>query len=391
MVMYKILTLDKIDPLGLSHFPENRYETGPALANPDAVILRSFNLHSMELPGSIKAVARAGAGYNNIPVDQCTEQGIVVFNTPGANANGVKELILAGLFLTSRNITGGIEWAKSLTGQGDQVPPLVEKGKKSFAGIEILGKNLAVIGLGAIGVLVANAAQALGMQVVGYDPYISVTQAQKCSDKITLARSLESALSRADFVTLHIPLTPETKGFLNKEKFMLMKNGVRILNFARGELVHNPDLAEALEYGKVSWYITDFPNDETLKMKNSLCIPHLGASTEESETNCAIMAVDQIREYFEQGNIVNSVNFPNVEMDRSGGVRIVIAHRNIPATVSRISAVMAEEETHILNMMSKTRNDVSYLILDTDSQEIAPQVAERMKAIEGIFMVRVIE
>ncbi len=388
--MYKILTLDKIDPLGLSHFPENRYETGKEYTDPDAIILRSFNMHSLEIPASVKAVARAGAGYNNIPVDRCTQQGIVVFNTPGANANGVKELILAALLLTSRDISGGIQWAKTLTGQGDQVPALIEKGKKNFGGIEISGKKLAVIGLGAIGVLVANAAQMLGMQVTGFDPYISVAQAQKLSDKIALARSLESAIGQADFVTLHIPLTPDTKGCFGKGIFKQMKNGARLLNFARGELVNNGDLAEALEYGKLSWYITDFANEETLKMKNAISIPHLGASTEESETNCAIMAVDQIREYFERGNIINSVNYPNVEMERSGGLRIVVSNRNIPAMVSRISAVLAGEQANILNMLNKNRNDIAYNIIDIDRSDLAPGVVDKLMQIDGVFMVRVI-
>jgi len=241
--MYKVLTLDKIDPQGLGHFPHEKYETGNSFTSPDAIILRSFNMHSMELPESVKAVARAGAGVNNIPIDRCTEQGIVVFNTPGANANGVKELVLAGLLLASRDISGGIAWAKGLVEEGDQVPALVEKGKKNYAGTEILGKSLAVIGLGAVGVLVANAAQMLGMNVTGYDPYISVAQAQKLSDKIQLARTLESAIASADFVTLNIPLTPDTKGYISKEIIKGMKNGVRVLNFARGELVNNADMA----------------------------------------------------------------------------------------------------------------------------------------------------
>ncbi|HOY52142.1 MAG TPA: 3-phosphoglycerate dehydrogenase, partial [Prolixibacteraceae bacterium] len=241
--MYKVLTLDKIDPQGLGHFPHEKYETGNSFTSPDAIILRSFNMHSMELPESVKAVARAGAGVNNIPIDRCTEQGIVVFNTPGANANGVKELVLAGLLLASRDISGGIAWAKGLVEEGDQVPALVEKGKKNYAGSEILGKSLAVIGLGAVGVLVANAAQMLGMNVTGYDPYISVAQAQKLSDKIQLARTLESAIASADFVTLNIPLTPDTKGYISKEIIKGRKNGVRVLNFARGELVNNADMA----------------------------------------------------------------------------------------------------------------------------------------------------
>ncbi|MBP7505069.1 MAG: 3-phosphoglycerate dehydrogenase [Prolixibacteraceae bacterium] len=388
--MYKVLTLDKIDPQGLGHFPHEKYETGNSFTSPDAIILRSFNMHSMELPESVKAVARAGAGVNNIPIDRCTEQGIVVFNTPGANANGVKELVLAGLLLASRDISGGIAWAKGLMEEGDQVPALVEKGKKNYAGTEILGKSLAVIGLGAVGVLVANAAQMLGMNVTGYDPYISVAQAQKLSDKIQLARTLESAIASADFVTLNIPLTPDTKGYISKEIIKGMKNGVRVLNFARGELVNNADMAEALEYGKVFRYVTDFPNEETLRMKNAICIPHLGASTEESETNCAIMAVDQLREYFERGNIINSVNFPNVEMDRTGGTRIVVANRNIPNMVNQIASVLSREGVNILNMLNKNKKDIAYNIIDIDKTDLRPGIEEDLRTIEGVFMARIL-
>ncbi len=389
--MYKILTLDKIDPQGLSHFPHESYETGTGLEIPDAIILRSSNIHNMDFPKTVKAIARAGAGVNNIPLDRCTESGIVVFNTPGANANGVKELVLAGLLLASRDISGGIEWAKTLIGQGDQVPPLIEKGKKSFAGNEIMGKNLCVIGLGAIGVLVANAAQMLGMTVTGYDPYISVMQAQKLSDKIQLARTLESAIANADFITLNIPLTSETRGYINKDKIRQMKNGVKILNFARGELVHNADMAEALEYGKVFRYITDFPNEETLKMKNAICIPHLGASTDESETNCAIMAVDQLREYFEKGNIINSVNFPNAEMERSGGLRIVVANKNIPKMVNQISFILANQGVNILNMLNRNKNEIAYNIIDIEQEEVGPATVEELRAIEGVFMARILK
>lgn len=388
--MYKVLTLDKIDPQGLSHLPGDRYETGSQVESPDAIILRSFNMHNMEIPERVKAIARAGAGVNNIPIDECTKKGIVVFNTPGANANGVKELVLAGLLLTSRDIIGGANWAKTLIGNGDQVPPLIEKGKKNFAGNEIMGKTLAVIGLGAIGILVANMAQQLGMKVIGFDPYISITQAQKLSDKIFLARTLESAISNADFITLNIPLTPDTKGYINRDKILQMKNGVKVLNFARGELVNNADMAEALESGKVFRYITDFPNEETLKMKNTICIPHLGASTEESETNCAIMAVDQVREFFERGNIINSVNFPNVEMEPGGAARIVVANKNVPTMVTQISSVLAKKGINILNMLNKNKGDIAYNIIDIDKSGIDKSIAEELNAIEGVFLARII-
>jgi D-3-phosphoglycerate dehydrogenase / 2-oxoglutarate reductase len=386
--MYKVLTLNKIDPQGLSHFPESNYQVGSNITDSDAIVLRSFNMHEMELPVSLKAIARAGAGVNNIPIDKCTEKGIVVFNTPGANANGVKELIIAGLLLSSRDIVGGIEWAKTLIGQGDQVPALVEKGKSNYGGYEIQGKTLAVIGLGAIGVLVANTAQQMGMEVVGFDPYLSVTQALKLSNKIQVARSVESVLSNADFISLNIPQTAETKNYICKDKLKLMKDGVKILNFSRGGLVNNADLANAIETGKVARYVTDFPDEDVLKMKNTICIPHLGASTEESETNCAIMAVDQLREYFENGNIINSVNFPQVELERSGGVRVVVANRNVPYMVSQITSILGSEGANILNMVNKNRNDVAYNIIDIDLVGMKEDVQAKLLAIEGVFMVR---
>lgn len=386
--MYKVLTLNKIDPQGLSHFPNEKYQTGNDVSEPDAIVLRSFNMHDMELPASLKAVARAGAGVNNIPIEKCTEKGIVVFNTPGANANGVKELIIAGLLLASRDITGGIEWAKTLIGKGDQVPALVEKGKANYGGYEIQGKTLAVIGLGAIGVLLANTAQQLGMEVIGFDPYLSVSQALKLSNKIQVARSVESALANADFVSLNIPQTSETKNFICKDKLKLMKDGVKILNFSRGGLVNDADLADAIESGKVARYVTDFPDEDVLKMKNTICIPHLGASTEESETNCAVMAVDQLREYFENGNIINSVNFPQVDMERSGGLRVVVGNRNVPYMVSQITNVLSGEGANILNMLNKNRNDVAYNIIDIDKESLNNSVKEKLLAIEGVFMVR---
>jgi D-3-phosphoglycerate dehydrogenase / 2-oxoglutarate reductase len=386
--MYKVLTLNKIDPQGLSHFPESSYQVESNISDPDAIVLRSYNMHEMELPASLKAVARAGAGVNNIPIDKCTDKGIVVFNTPGANANGVKELIIAGLLLSSRDIVGGIEWAKTLIGKGDQVPTLVEKGKANYGGFEIQGKTLAVIGLGAIGVLVANTAQQMGMEVVGFDPYLSVTQALKLSNKIQVARSVESALSNADFISLNIPQTAETKNYICKDKLKLMKDGVKILNFSRGGLVNDADLAVAIENGKVARYVTDFPDEDVLKMKNTICIPHLGASTEESETNCAIMAVDQLREYFENGNIINSVNFPQVELERSGGVRVVVANRNVPYMVSQITSILGSEGANILNMVNKNRNDVAYNIIDIDLVGMKEEVQEKLLAIEGVFMVR---
>ncbi len=389
--MFKIQTLNKIDPEGLNNFPLDQYEIANECSAPDAIIVRSQKMHDMELPSSLQAIARAGAGVNNIPVEKCTDEGIVVFNTPGANAHGVKELTIAGLLLSSRDISGSIEWAKTLIGKGDEVPSLVEKGKKNFGGQEIRGKTLAVIGLGAIGVLVSNAAQALGMNVLGYDPFISVKHAWKLSRNVKQAESIESLLSNADYVTLQIPLNADTKDYINKSKFEMMKDGVRLMNFARGGLVNNTDLKEAIESGKIAKYVTDFPDEEVLKMEGVISIPHLGASTGESETNCAIMAVDQVREYLENGNIINSINFPQAEMERNGGVRIVIANRNVPNMVSQISAMMASEGMNISNMLNRNRADIAYNIIDIDRKETDPSIADKLKSIEGVIMVRVIQ
>ncbi|MCW0482960.1 phosphoglycerate dehydrogenase [Gaoshiqia sediminis] len=388
--MFKIQTLNKIDPVGLKKFPLDQYEIASEFQNPDAIIVRSQSMHDMELPKSLKAIARAGAGVNNIPIDKCTEKGIVVFNTPGANAHAVKELALAGLLLSSRGIAQSIEWAKTLVGKGDEVPALVEAGKKNFGGNEIRGKTLAVIGLGAIGVLIANAAQALGMDVIGYDPYISVKQAWKLSRNVKRAEGIEVLLSQADYVTINIPQTAETKGYINKDKIKMMKPGVRIMNFARGGLVNSADMKEALESGKVGCYVTDFPDEETLKMKNVIAIPHLGASTEESETNCAVMAVDQVRDYLEKGNIVNSVNFPEAEMERNGGPRLVIANKNVPKMVSQISSLLASEELNIANMLNKNKADIAYNIIDIDGPVPSNELAEKLLAIEGVIMVRIL-
>lgn len=389
--MFKIQTLNKIDPIGLKNFPLDHYEIASEFSNPDAIIVRSMKMHDMELSSNLKAIARAGAGVNNIPIEKCTSQGIVVFNTPGANAHAVKELTIAGLLLASRDVAAAIEWAKTLIGKGDEVPALIEAGKNNFAGQEIRGKTLAVIGLGAIGVLVANAAQALGMNVLGYDPFISVKHAWKLSRNVKQAEGMESLLANADYVTLQIPLSAETKGFINKDKFKMMKNGVRLLNFARGGLVNHTDLAEAIASGKVDRYITDFPDEETLKMDQVISIPHLGASTEESETNCAVMAVDQIREFLENGNIVNSVNFPAAEMERNGGCRIIVANRNVPNMVSQISSLLASEGFNIDNMLNRNKNEIAYNIIDIDKKTTDPTIAGKIEAIDGVVMVRVIQ
>ncbi|MBN2634701.1 MAG: phosphoglycerate dehydrogenase [Prolixibacteraceae bacterium] len=388
--MLKIQTLNVIDSEGLSLFPLSRYEIASELPNPDAIILRSYKMHDMELPSSLKAIARAGAGVNNIPIEKCTEKGIVVFNTPGANANGVKELVIAGLMLSSRDIIDGTVWAKTLIGQGDQVPALIEKGKNSFAGQEIYGKTLAVIGLGAIGVLVANAAKALGMNVIGYDPYISVQHALQLSREVTWMEGIQPLLAKADYITINIPLTPDTKGYINKEKFRMMKDNVRILNFARGGLVDTNDLKDAIQSGKVAKYVTDFPDEEMLQIDNVISIPHLGASTKESETNCAIMAVNQTKDFLENGNIVNSVNFPTASMERNGGCRILIANKNIPSMVSQISKVLGDAGVNIDNMLNRKHENIAYNIIDVAQKDVDESIADNLKAIEGIIMVRII-
>lgn len=388
--MYKIQTLNKIDQEGLQVFPLSKYEIASEIPNPDAIVLRSFNMHEMELPASLKAIARAGAGVNNIPVDKCTDKGIVVFNTPGANANAVKELVIAGLLLSSRDIAGGIQWAKTLAGEGDKVPALVEKGKSNFGGNEIKGKTLAIIGLGAIGVLVANAARALGMKVIGYDPYISVDHAWKLDQSIARAEGIDSLLAQADFITLQVPLMDATRGFINKEKLGMMKDGVKILNFARGELVVNQDMIEAVASGKVGKYVTDFPDESVLNIPNIIAIPHLGASTNESEVNCAIMAAEQTREFLENGNIRNSVNFPAAEMERNNSARLIVANRNVPNMVGQISTILAQGDINIANMLNRNKKDIAYNIIDTDHKEIPEELQKRLCAIEGVFMVRVL-
>lgn len=389
--MYKIQNLNQIDEEGLKLFPAAKYHINSEFTNPDGIILRSFKMHGMEIPKSVKAIARAGAGVNNIPVDECTKKGIVVFNTPGANANGVKELVIAGLMLSSRKISESIEWAKTLKGKGDEIPSLVETGKKNYGGQEIKNKTLGVIGLGAIGVLVANAAQALGMRVIGFDPYMSVKSALRLSRNVEVTYSAEALLSQSDYITVNVPQTPDTKGYINKERISLMKDGVKVLNFARGGLINNADMSVALESGKVSCYITDFPDAEVMEMKNAIAIPHLGASTAESETNCAIMAVEQLREYLENGNIINSVNFPTTEMDRTtDGARIIIANKNIPNMVGQITTALASANVNIANMLNRNRGDIAYNIIDVYRKEVEQEIVDLLVGIEGVFMVRVI-
>jgi D-3-phosphoglycerate dehydrogenase / 2-oxoglutarate reductase len=387
--MFKIQTLNKIDPVGLEKLPRDNYEIASEIINPDAIIVRSFKMHDMELGNNLKGIVRAGAGVNNIPVEKCTDKGIVVFNTPGANANSVKELVLAGLLLCSRDIINGVTWAKTLIGKGDEVPKVVEKNKSGFAGPEIKGKTLGVIGLGAIGVMVANDAVSLGMNVIGFDPFISVESAWGLSQNVKRAKLLENLITDSDYITLHVPLSDKTKGMINKGRFTLMKKGVRILNFARGGLVNNNDLIEAMKSGTVYKYVTDFVDEELLKIDNVIGMPHLGASTKEAEENCVEMAVHQIREYLEKGNIKNSVNFPNCEMVASGKGRIIIANKNMPNMVGQITTMLAKENINISDMINQHRNDLAYNIIDTD-EKVNGNIVEKLLSIDGIIMARII-
>lgn len=387
--MYKIKTLNKISHVGLDVLPRAEYEISSEINHPDGIILRSYNMHDMELPASLKAVGRAGAGVNNIPIEKCTERGIVVFNTPGANANGVKELVLAGLFLSSRNVVQGIEWAKTLIGEGDQVPKLIEKGKSQFAGPEIKGKTLGLIGLGAIGVMVANDAGSLGMKVLGYDPFISVDRAWGLSRSTEKSVSLDSLVSQSDYISIHAPLTDETKGMINKDRFALMKKGVRILNFARNGLVNNADLRDAIAEGIVANYITDFPDEELLEMDNVIGIPHLGASTPEAEDNCAYMAASQIKDFFECGNLNNCVNFPDCEMPFTSKHRIIIINKNVPAMVGKITGFIADKGANIANMLNRQMGDHAYNIIDIDG-DFSEDDLTTLKEIDGIIMARLL-
>lgn len=387
--MYQILTLNKISATGLDRLPAEQYTHGNEIAQPDAIMVRSASMHEMELDQKTVAIARAGAGVNNIPVDACSEQGIVVFNTPGANANAVKELVLCALLLTSRKIVPAIDWCKTLKGEGDAVGKLVEKGKSAFTGPEIKGKTLGVVGLGAIGILVANAAKSLGMQVYGYDPYLSVDAAWSLSRDIKHATSLDDIFAKSDYITVHVPLTEETRGLVSKASIAKMKDGVRIVNFARGDLVNSKDILEALQNGKVAAYATYFPSDELIGESGVIAIPHLGASTPESEDNCAAMAADELKDYLEEGVIRNSVNLPNVVLPRSADTRICLIHKNVPSMLNQITATLTEKNVNIDNMINKSKKAFAYTVIDTNDA-IGDDTLAALSAIEGIVRVRVI-
>lgn len=387
-----IKTLNNIAENGLDVFKGN-YKLDDSEKDPDAILLRSYNMHGMEFGDNLKAIARAGAGVNNIPIEDCTEKGIVVFNTPGANANAVKELVLTSIMASSRNLFDGVAWAKTLNGETESVAKQVEAGKKQFAGKEAKGKTLGVIGLGAIGALVANDALALDMDVIGFDPFISVNTAWNLSRNVQRAATMEELFAASDYITIHVPYTEDTGGIFNEESFKQMKKGVHILNFSRGELANETDMAVALESGQVGKYITDFPNETVLKMKNVVPIPHLGASTQEAEENCAVMAARQVKEFLETGNIVNSVNFPNASLPYTGRRRLAVFHRNVPNMVSQISSAVSSFDLNIADMVNRSRGEYAYTMVDIengDSEKALPGLEEKITQIEGTVTIRVI-
>ena len=386
--MFQIQTLNKISKVGTCLLDAAKYAIADAPENPDAIMVRSAAMHDMEFGSNLLAIARAGAGVNNIPVDKCAEQGIVVFNTPGANANAVKELVVAGLLLSSRKISEAMAWVPSLKEEGDNVGKLVEKGKSQFAGPEIKGKTLGIIGLGAIGALVANVAIDLGMKVIGTDPFLSVGAALRLSPAVQVAKSADEVLAAADYLTLHVPCNADTKGFINAAAIAKMKDGARVLNFARGELVNDADMIAALETGKIACYVTDFPNANTIGVKNIIAIPHLGASTPESEDNCAMMAADELSAYLEQGNIINSVNFPNAEM-HANGTKLCVLHKNVPTIIAQITSALGDAGKNIDNMVNASKKDNAYTMIDV-AGDVADSIVDTVKAIDGVIRVRVI-
>ncbi|MGD0820193.1 MAG: phosphoglycerate dehydrogenase [Desulfomonilia bacterium] len=386
--MYKIDLLNNISEKGLSLFTEN-YEYLAGISEPDGILVRSKEMKDMSLPSSVKAIARAGAGVNNIPIDTCSGKGIVVFNTPGANANGVKELVILGMLLASRKVTEGISWAKGLVGEGDKVPDLIEKGKSKFGGTEILGKKLGVVGLGAIGTIVANTAEGLGMEVWGYDPYMSIEAAWRLSRNTKRAASMDKLLSECDFISLHAPLNKDTRGSINADKFAVMKKGAVLLNFARRELVNTADLQKAVTDGIVSCYVTDFPDEALIKMDKCIAIPHLGASTEESEENCAIMAAMQLMDFLENGNIKNSVNFPESFLDRTGNQRLTISNQNSPGMIEKITHLLADSKINIADMINKSKGNIAYNIIDIDGS-VNDDLIKKIRSTEGVIAVRML-
>ena len=383
--MYKIKLMNKISKVGTDLFGQ-QYQIGEEIENEDGILVRSASLHDYQFPSTLLAIARAGAGVNNIPIDQCSEQGIVVFNTPGANANAVKELVICALFLSSRQIVEGIDWVKTLKGQ-EGVGKLVEKGKSQFVGPEIDGKKLGIIGLGAIGVHVANAAIKLGMEVYGYDPYISVDAAWGMSKWVKNAQNMDTIFSECDYITLHAPSTPETKAMINQESIAKMKDGVRIINFARADLVDSQAVLEGIQKGKIKKYITDFATEDIIDQKDVIVMPHLGASTPESEDNCAIMAVKEMQDYLENGNITHSVNLPSVHEPRTIKYRICLIHKNVPNMLAQFATLFANKHINIENMVNKAKGEYAYTMIDT--QDVVD--CGELKNLDHVIQVRVIE
>lgn len=386
--MFRVKLMNKIADIGTSVFDKTNYEISDNITDPDALIVRSASLHEMEYNPSLLAIARAGAGVNNIPIEECAKHGVVVFNTPGANANAVKELAMCALILASRDVVGGVEWAKSLAGAPD-VAKAVEAGKSKFSGREIMGKTLGVIGLGAIGGLVANTARALGMKVVGCDPYLTVQAAWSLSRDVHNAENYDEIYKVADYITLHVPSNAKTRGMINKDTISKMKDGVRIINLARADLVNTEDMKAALDCGKVAAYVTDFPTEDTIGLKNTVNIPHLGASTLESEDNCAVMAAEELIEFLETGNIRNSVNFPTVSIPHTGDTRICLLHLNVANMLSQITTVISEKGINIENLSNGSKGDFAYTIVEI-GVELPGDVLPRLEEIDGIIKVRVI-
>ncbi len=390
--MYKIQTLDRISSKGLDNFPRDDYEIASEIVKPDAILVRSHDMLSMELDPSVKAIARAGAGVNNIPVKELAQKGVVVFNTPGANANAVKELVILSLLLASRPAVAASEWTQTLKGKGAEIASLAEKGKKNFIGQELKGKTLGVIGLGAIGAQVANTAVEMDMNVIGYDPFLSVDAAWSLKSEVKHAETLDSLFAKADYITLHVPETPDTKGLINATTLKSMKDGVRIVNIARGGLVNNEDVLAAIESGKVACMVTDFAAEELLGNAKVICMPHLGASTPEAEENCAVMAVKELRDFLERGNITNSVNFPRTKLENpipAGGTRLCISIKNVSGVVSKFTSVLGDAKFNIENMINQNRNDLAYNLVDVTGR-VDDATLDALSKIEGVIGVRAI-
>ena len=388
--MYKIQTLNKISAVGLDRLPRDNYETASSITDPDAILVRSQDMHNMELSETVKAVARVGAGTNNIPIPELTQKGIVVFNTPGANANAVKELVMLALLVSSRPVIKANSWLKTLAGKGDEIPDLAEKGKSQFVGPELKGKTLGVIGLGAIGAMVANLAIKFGMEVIGYDPFLSINAAWSLDHNVKHAETLDTVYAKADYITLHVPQTNDTKGMINSTSIKTMKDGVRIINIARGGLVNNADMIAALDSGKVSALVTDFAAEEFLNHEKVICLPHLGASTPEAEENCAVMACNQLRDFLENGNIVNSVNFPKTVVENtipSGGTRLCIAHKNVPDVISKFTTILGDAKLNIAGMINQAKGELAYNIIDVDGA-VPENTLRELAGIEQVIKVR---